>query len=174
MTSEPYFYRKLYQTRFRGEDKKILQIFGVPTGNAKITRKVQFHLAPPVTKYHQKTSNSFCLSSLAPAFHFINYNRDLLALVNIIEESLTPDKDNCKNGINFANAIISNRRKIKGEQNLRYNMTIWRKNYAFDILNDIGENFTLVQLMDSLGNVNHTIIIVGHWIFDSNYKKALF
>ena len=27
--------------------------------------------------------------------------------------------------------------------------------------------------MDSLGNVNHDISILGHWIFDSNYKKAL-
>ena len=58
---------------------------------------------------------------------------------------------------------MSNRIKIKGEQNLRYNLTIWSKNDAFDILNDISENFTLVQLMESLGNVNHAIIIVGHW-----------
>ena len=58
---------------------------------------------------------------------------------------------------------MSNRRKIKGEQNLRYNLTIWNKNDAFDILNEISENVTLVQLMDSLGNVNHAIIIVGHW-----------
>ena len=28
--------------------------------------------------------------------------------------------------------------------------------------------------MDSLGNVNHTISVVGYWIFDSNYEKALF
>ena len=28
--------------------------------------------------------------------------------------------------------------------------------------------------MDSLGNVNHDISIVGCWIFDSDYKKALF
>ena len=27
--------------------------------------------------------------------------------------------------------------------------------------------------MDSLGNVNNAISIVGHWIFDSNYKKSL-
>ena len=27
--------------------------------------------------------------------------------------------------------------------------------------------------MDSLGNVNHAISVVGYWIFDSNYKKAL-
>ena len=50
----------------------------------------------------------------------------------------------------------------------------YRKKYAFDILNDISGNVTLVQLMESLGNVNNDISIVGHWIFDSNYKKALF
>ena len=27
--------------------------------------------------------------------------------------------------------------------------------------------------MDSLGNVNHAISVVGNWIFDSNYEKAL-
>ena len=47
------------------------------------------------------------------------------------------------------------------------------KNDAFDILNEMSENFTLVQLMESLGNANHATSIVGHWIFDSNYKKAL-
>ena len=68
---------------------------------------------------------------------------------------------------------MSNRRKIKGEQNLRYNLTIRKKNDAFHILNDISENVTLVHLMYSLGNVNHDIIMVEHWIFDYNYKKAL-
>ena len=41
-------------------------------------------------------------------------------------------------------------------------------------MEDISTNFTLVQLMDSLGNVNHAITVVGNWIFDSNYEKALF
>ena len=68
---------------------------------------------------------------------------------------------------------MSNKRKRKGEQNLRYNLTIWNRNDAFDILNDISENVTLVQLMVSLGNVNRAFSIVGHWIFDSNYKKVL-
>ena len=27
--------------------------------------------------------------------------------------------------------------------------------------------------MDSLVNVNHAISVVGYWIFDSNYEKAL-
>ena len=85
MTCEPNFYRKLYQTKFKGDDTKIFQIFGGPIGNAKITRKVQFHPAAPVMKYHQNTSNSCCLSSLASAIHRINENRAVLSLVNSIE-----------------------------------------------------------------------------------------
>ena len=42
---------------------------------------------------------------------------------------------------------MTKRRKIKGEKNLRYNPTIWKKHDDFDILNDISEIFTLVQLM---------------------------
>ena len=68
---------------------------------------------------------------------------------------------------------MKSRRKIKVEQNLRYNLTIWKKHDAFDILNDIGEYVTLVQSIDSRENVNHAISIVGHSIFDSNYEKAL-
>ena len=67
---------------------------------------------------------------------------------------------------------MKNRRKIKGNHNLRYNMKIWKKYDDFDILKDISENVNLVQLMGSLVNVNHDISIIGHWIFDSNYKKS--
>ena len=93
MTREPDFYRALYQNKFRGDDTKIFQIFGVPIGNAKITRKVQFPLAAPVMKYHQKTYNSCCLSSLESEFHCIGDNRDLISLVNKIEELLTLEKE---------------------------------------------------------------------------------
>ena len=75
--------------------------------------------------------------------------------------------------INFSNTMMKNRIKIKGEQNLQHNLKIRKKNNDFDILNDISEDVTLVQLMDSLGNVNHAIIVVGYCIFYSNYKKAL-
>ena len=57
---------------------------------------------------------------------------------------------------------MKNTRRIKGEQNLQCNLTIWKKNDAFDILNYISEDVTLVQLIDSLGNVNNAISIVGH------------
>ena len=57
---------------------------------------------------------------------------------------------------------MKNRRKIKGEQNLQHNMAIWKKNGDFNILSDTSEDVTLVQLIESLGNVNHAIIIVGY------------
>ena len=45
--------------------------------------------------------------------------------------------------------------------------------HEYNILEGISENVTLVQLMDSLGNVNHAISVVGKWIFDSNYEKSI-
>ena len=59
MTREQDLYRKLYQTNFRGDATKTFQIFGVPIGDTKIKRKVHFHPAAPVIKYHQNISNSF-------------------------------------------------------------------------------------------------------------------
>ena len=44
---------------------------------------------------------------------------------------------------------------------------------SYDILTDTSEHVTLVQLMSSLGNVNHSISVFRYWIFDSNYEKAL-
>ena len=54
-----------------------------------------------------------------------------------------------------------------------YILSKYKKKGSYDILIDISENFTLVWLMDSLGNVNHAISVVGCWIFDSNYEKSL-
>ena len=102
------------------------------------------------------------MSSLESAFHCINDNSAVPDLVNVVEESLTPETENCKNMTHFTNAIMSSKIKIKGEKNLIYNLTIWRKNYAFGIINGISENVTLVQLMGALVNVNHAISIVGH------------
>ena len=43
----------------------------------------------------------------------------------------------------------------------------------YNILIDIIEHVTLINLMNSLGNVNHAISVFEYWIFDPNYKKAL-
>ena len=43
----------------------------------------------------------------------------------------------------------------------------WKKE-QFDILHDISENFTLVQLLGSVGNVNNAVSIFEYWVFESN------
>ena len=103
----------MYQNKFRGDDTKTFQIFGVLIGNAKITRKLKFQPASPLIKYYQNTSNNCCLSSLESAFHCINDNSDVPDLVNIVEELLTPETENCKNITNFTNAIMSSKKKTK-------------------------------------------------------------
>ena len=50
---------------------------------------------------------------------------------------------------------------------------MFRQKGYFNILNNISEYVTLVHLMDYLGNVNHSISVVGYCIFESNYEKAL-
>ena len=85
---------------------------------------------------------------MTSAFNCIFDNMYVTALVNRIEESLNPQIEIFKGIIYFANTIMKNRRKIKGEQILQYNLTIGKKSYDFDILNDISEDVTLVKLMD--------------------------
>ena len=57
----------------------------------------------------------------------------------------------------------------KDGQRIHYNIKNWKKKGRFDIIQDISENINLVHFMDTVGNVNHAVSIVGHWIFDSNY-----
>ena len=69
---------------------------------------------------------------------------------------------------------MANRIHIKIENHLRYNLKVWHKKCDFDILQNIIEYVTLVQLTDSLGNFNHAISIVWYWVFEYKYEKSLF
>ena len=91
-----------------GDTTHNYQKFGVPIGNARMTKKVQFRIEAPLIKYHQKYSNSCCLSSLASAFHCIGGNRSVTDLVNRIEESLTLQTEKFNSIIHIANSIMKN------------------------------------------------------------------
>ena len=67
--------------------------------------------------------------------------------------------------IDFANDMLKNRKRNKGETKLHYNLIRYKKKVLYKILEDISEHVTLVQLMDSLGNMTHAISVVGYWIF---------
>ena len=65
-----------------------------------------FHPEAPVIKYHQKLSNSCCLSILAPAFHSIGDKMATTDLANHIEEQLTLQKNMFINIFDFNNDIM--------------------------------------------------------------------
>ena len=50
---------------------------------------------------------------------------------------------------------------------MHYSLIKYKKKGEYEILKNISANVTLVQLMDSLGNVDHAISVVGSWIFDA-------
>ena len=114
--------------------------------------------------------NICCFSILASAFasikHFIAENNISIR----IKESL---KSEVGNRIHFANEIMLNNKRNKGEVRVHYQLIKYKKKGEYKSLEDISANVTLVQLMDSLGNVNHAISVVGNWIFDSNYERTL-
>ena len=66
-----------------------------------------------------------------------------------------------------------NKKRNKGETRVHYQLIKYKKMGDYEILENISANVTLVQLMDSLGNVNHDISVFGSWIFESNYERAL-
>ena len=82
-------------------------------------------------------------------------------------------KSEVGNRIDFANEIMLNRKRNKGETMVHYKLMKYKKMGEYKILEDISAMFTLFQFMNSLGNVNHAISVVGSWIFDSNYERAL-
>ena len=131
---------------------------------------MNFHSKAPMLKYCKKSLNSCCFSSLESAFYIINHTKAANYVAIYIEESLKIQVGNC---IDFVNAILKNEKRFKGEQKLYYSMSTYTTRGFFDILTDISEHVTLVQLMYSLVNVNCAISVVGYWIFDSNYEKSL-
>ena len=82
-------------------------------------------------------------------------------------------KSEVGNRIDYANDILKNKKRNVGEARVKYNLIKYKKMHEYNFLGNISENFTLVQFMDSLGNVNHSISVVGNYIFESNYEKAL-
>ena len=114
--------------------------------------------------------NSCCFISLASAFASTKHFKAANDISIRIKESL---KSEVGNRIHFANDIMLNNKRNKDEARVHYKLIKYKKMGDYKILEDISANVTLVQLMDSLGNVNHAISVVGNWIFDSNYERAL-
>ena len=76
-----------------------------------------------------------------------------------------------RNCIDSANSVLKNQRRVESEQGLYHNTNKFKHKYYYEILNYISEHVTLLNLMDSLGNENHAISIVGYWILTKTTIK---
>ena len=63
-------------------------------------------------------------------------------------------KSEVGNCIDFENDIMLSNKINKGEARVHYKLIKYKKKGDYKILEDISANVTLVQLMDSLGNVS--------------------
>ena len=70
--------------------------------------------------------------------------------------------------IKFSNKTMTYWVKNKAEKRRCYNVVRREKRGEFDILNDISDHMTLVQLIDTAGNINHVTSITVYWIFYYN------
>ena len=75
-----------------------------------------------------------------------------------IEEFLKSKVGNC---IDFSNAILINKKTIRVKPIVYYSLSKYKKMGSYDIQTDIREHVTLVKLMYSLRNLNHSISVVG-------------
>ena len=142
--------KKLFQSHDNEQDTNTFKTFQVPIGNAKVVKSFVFHKDAPVLSYCQKTVNSCCLSSLASSFACNKHFKAANEISIRIKESL---KSEVGSRIDFANDIMLNRKINKGETRVHYKLMKYKKMGDYKILEDISANFTLFQLMDSLGNV---------------------
>ena len=68
----------------------------------------------------------------------------------------------------FENDAMEDKEQVKGDQYLHCTFKRWKKSISFDILNDISEYVTLVQLLYTNENVSNTVSIDRDWIFGFN------
>ena len=129
---------------------------------------MEFRPKAPHLKYYQNYSNSCFFVSLSYTFIASGENNSARSVVMRIEEWLHFQCKGYKDIIVFYNSIMKYHVRNPGDQRLHYNIKKEIKQCSFDILRDISENITLVQFMETVGNVNDAVIIVGYWIFDFN------
>ena len=74
--------------------------------------------------------------------------------------------------VSFANNIIICKIRKKCGYHYRNNIKKGRK-WGHLTLSIISEHVTLLQLLDTVGSVNHALSIFVFWVYDLNHKKGI-
>ena len=122
--------------------------------------------------HQQHECNNFCFSSPESVFVVLEELVTTKLISMRITASFKYDYRYYKDKIKFEGSNIFDKeiKKVSSVYIIDFNNERYMQFYT---MNNISEHVKLVQLMESLGNVNHTVSVVGKWIFYSNYKKSL-
>ena len=143
----------------------------MPAGDADVSRAVlepvlnglgraglTTHARPPEVMFRQGKVDSCVFSGVASAFSSLGDDKGAAVLAGLAEASAQ-----CANPMAFLEKIVCQR-------------TAWDvqgvSEGAYDVL-EAGSDATCIQIKCSDGAVNHSIVTVGEWIFDSNETSAL-
>ena len=160
-TRYPDFFKNIYKKHIPRKPEIIWITFFVPIGSSKEPIKFEIYLDSPTLEYQHNDWNGCCYGSLASDFVL---SEDLVFAKEIkmqINKSLSYTFHEYIDRIIFSNEIMVDKERNKGEHRLRYKSELWNKIGSFDIMNDISEHVTLVKLMNSLGNLDHAVNLVG-------------
>ena len=125
------YIKKLFQSHDDMQDGITFKTFQVPIGNVRCVESFKFQNDAPILKFCQKTLNSCCFSSLAPAFASINNFNAANAISMRIEESL---KSEVGNRIDFANDILKSKKINAGDTRVKYNLMKYKKMHEYKTL----------------------------------------
>ena len=98
-----------------------------------------------------------------------------MAIGSRILESLTVVPVPYKTRIAFALDVLQSKKNVQkpNEPRLRLGVQGVKNIASMNLFSDFYNGARIVQLEDILGNQSHCITIVGRWIFDSNFERAL-
>ena len=125
------YIKKLFQSHDNDQETNTFKFFQVPIRNAKVVKSFVFHKDAPILNFCQKTLNGCCFSGLASAFASNKHFKADNAISIRIKESL---KSKVGNRIDFANEIMLNRKRNKGEARVHYKLIKFKKMGDYKIL----------------------------------------
>ena len=86
LQEKPHFYKRLFQSKTKGQSGSKYSTFPVTIGNEKGTGEIEYYPKDPLVEYHQNYSNVYCFSSLASAFTLAGKKNSAKDIAAQIEE----------------------------------------------------------------------------------------
>ena len=145
----------------------------MPVGALKTPVNVKYSENFPVLKYWQHDHSTCIFTIIYCGFGVSRKSVAEYDIVKRIDEPLNLIKTACLARIRFAKYVMTDKAWKKVTHILKNSFKQWNNIRKFDILNNISEYITLVQLKYFIVNVNHSVSVVGDWIVYSNFENIL-